>query len=143
MAATSEGGRVYVQSGCLGTGCGKKAAAGDPERFGLRRLFRPWWCRGQKPPIICIDRLARRATLDVVRWPMTRGNAALRSRRIAIGALCLVLCMSVFSCRQEQAGSTKGTPNWSAMKEGMTQDQVRAVLGEPVLVQPEMENRAS
>jgi outer membrane protein assembly factor BamE (lipoprotein component of BamABCDE complex) len=52
-------------------------------------------------------------------------------KRIAIGALCLVLFASVLSCRQKQAGPAKGRPDWSAMKEGMTQDQVRAVLGEP------------
>jgi len=52
-------------------------------------------------------------------------------RRVAIGAMCLVLCISVFSCRQKQAGSASGIPNWSAMKEGMTQAQVRAVRGEP------------
>ncbi len=52
-------------------------------------------------------------------------------KRIAVGALCLVLCMSVLSCRQKQAGPAKGAAGWSAMKEGMTQDQVRAVLGEP------------
>jgi len=62
---------------------------------------------------------------------MFYANAASGIRRMAIGALCLGLCISVFSCRQKQAGSAKGIPNWSAMKEGMTQDQVRAVLGEP------------
>ncbi len=62
---------------------------------------------------------------------MIHGDAGVRLTRITVGALCLVLSMSVFSCRQKQTGPAKGTPNWSALKEGMTQDQVRAVLGEP------------
>ncbi len=53
------------------------------------------------------------------------------SKRIAIGALCLAFSACVFSCRHKQGDAAKGTVGWSAMKEGMTQDQVRAVLGEP------------
>lgn len=48
-----------------------------------------------------------------------------------IGALCLVLSTSAFSCRHKQGGPATGPVGWNAMKEGMTEDQVRAVLGEP------------
>ncbi len=52
-------------------------------------------------------------------------------RKIAVGVLCSILCSFALSCRQKPAGSGKGPPDWGAIREGMTQDQVRAVLGEP------------
>ncbi|MGQ9648859.1 MAG: outer membrane protein assembly factor BamE domain-containing protein [Phycisphaerae bacterium] len=48
-----------------------------------------------------------------------------------IGALCLILSTSVFSCKHKQGDPAAGAVGWSAMKEGMTEDQVRAILGEP------------
>ncbi len=60
-------------------------------------------------------------------------------KRIAIGAACLaliaafciVLSTSIFSCRHKQSGPANGLAGWSALREGMTEDQVRTVLGEP------------